>query len=163
MTQTTRVIDVGLSDAMKNNKKMNGSYTKVGFPQGEPIASGDGETDRKNMVDLATNAAIFHFGIDTKSGIKRWPFMTNAFSNNKRRVESLLRSSAEKVYKGKMSVKRALGIIGEDMTDKVKQEMRDISSPKEEEETIRLKQGVSNPTIDTGQMVNSVTHVEVVK
>jgi hypothetical protein len=41
--------------------------------------------------------------------------------------------------------------------------MRDISSPKEEEETIRLKQGVSNPTIDTGQMVNSVTHVEVVK
>lgn len=164
MKLSTKVIDVGLTDTQKANKRMNGSYTKIGFPSGEPIGGTDtGKTDRKNMIDVATNAAMLHFGIKTKNGIKRWPFMENAFEENKSRVKELLKNAAQRVYEGKMTPKSALGVIGEDMVNKVKSEMRNISTPKEEDETIKRKKGASNPTIHTGQMVNTVTHVEVVK
>jgi hypothetical protein len=158
-----RVIDVGLTDAQRANGDMDGAFTKVGFPSEGRVASGNGDSDRTSVIDLATNAAILEFGMKTKGGLKRWPFMSNAMRKNKRRIEQLLRILAEKVYKRNVTAKRALGIIGEDMVGKIKQEMRDISTPQEEDATIKRKKGVSNPTIDTGQMINSVTHVEVKK
>ena len=143
---------------MKSNSSLNGSYTKVGFPSGAPVAQGE-ET---SMIDVATNAAILNFGISTSSGVKRWPFMTTAMTANKRRIQELLRKGSIKVYEEKSTAKQVLGIIGEDMVGKIQDEMRNISTPREEDSTIKAKKGVSNPTINTGQMLNSVTHKEVI-
>lgn len=160
----TTVIDVGLTDAQKANKSMNGSFTKVGFPSEGQLAHGDGEdTGRKNMIDLATNAAILQFGIETKSGVKRWPFMSNAMEKNRKDVEKILEAGAKQIYAGNRSAKHVLGVVGEKLVNEIKAEMKDISAPKEEPKTIKKKKGVSNPTIDKGQMRNSVTHVEVTK
>lgn len=144
---------------MKANRSLNGSYTKVGFPSGSAVAQGE-ET---SMIDVATNAAILNFGITTASGVKRWPFMTNAMTANKRTIQESLRNGSVKVYEEKSTARQVLGIIGEDMVGKIQDEMRNISSPQEEASTIKAKKGVSNPTINTGQMINSVTHKEVLK
>jgi hypothetical protein len=54
---------------------------------------------------------------------------------------------------------RALSILGEFHQEQVKEQIRLTRSPRLEQSTIDRK-GSSKPLIDTGQMIQSVTHKE---
>jgi len=53
----------------------------------------------------------------------------------------------------------ALSEVGEWMTAKTKAKIRGLKSPPNAASTIKRKKS-SNPLIDTGQMINSIQHVE---
>lgn len=137
--------------------------TKVGFPEGERVSSASTQTNNSvdDMSELARIAFTLEFGAP-HLGNKKWPFMTKAFQSNRRRIESLTAQLYDQASQGRVEGMRALGILGEFHQENIKEQIRLTRTPRLEESTIAAK-GSSKPLIDTGQMIQSVTHKEGVR
>lgn len=167
--------DLGWGRIVQELLLAQGSYTKVGFPvdaapgaprkkviKGRKIAS--------DMSEIAQIAAFNEWGTGVTSGrsggtimyIPPRPFMSTSIDENRVQLNELIDKLYFQIIAGNMTTRRALQIIGEWMTTKTKKKIRDIKDPPNAPETIRRKRS-SNPLIDTAQMINSVTHVEVIK
>lgn len=148
-------IDLGWNKIKKELKLINNSYTKVG------IQGNAGE--EKNGASIVMVGVYNEFGTpNAKYPIPARPFMRTSFEEQKKELKKIQDSQYQKILKGKTTVKRALGLIGEFMTGKVKEKITKIKSPPNAEST-KASKGSSNPLIDTGRMRASVTHVEVIQ
>lgn len=142
-------------DRIKNDLRLlNDSHTKVGVQQGETHKGEDGE-----LSDMVIIAAANEFGTRR---IPPRPFMKNAFDGNQQQIRMLTTKMYSDVVRNMKSVKDALGTIGEFFTAKVKTEIRNLKVPPNAPSTIRRKKS-SNPLIDTAQMVQTISHVEVIR
>jgi hypothetical protein len=146
-----RDIDKGWKKVIKSIYDLNGAFTKVGVQQGTP-------SDTPG-VDMVTIAAANEFG---NGSIPARPFMANAFEKNKQNLYDIAKKQYAKVLDNQEDPKRALGLIGAWYQAKVQLEIRNGSFAPLSLATIAAK-GSSKPLIDTGQMINSIRHVEVVK
>lgn len=157
------VKDFGWNRITHELKLMDNSFTKVGFPEnsqvGKPRKKVKGEKIATEMSEVAAIAAFNEWG--TKN-IPSRPFMSTSFDENLQGLNRLKAKLYIEIVNGRMGVSQALSIIGEFMVSKTKKKIRDISSPPNAPSTIKKKKS-ANPLIDTGQMINSVTHVEVIK
>jgi hypothetical protein len=88
------------------------------------------------------------------------PFFRPAFDKNAQKLGAFIETTVGAVYLGKLAPRQALGLIGEFMVAKVKAEIRAVKSPPLAKLTI-VRKGSTKPLIDTGQMINSVQHIEV--
>jgi len=169
------VKDFGWTKISRELKLMDGSYTKVGFPENaevkKPSKKIKGEKVATDMSEIAIVAAFNEFGTSgTKSSrsggssvkIPPRPFMSTSFDESMDGLNRLKQKLYIKIINGEITLKVALSIIGEYMVAKTKKKIRDIKSPPNAPSTIKKKKS-SNPLIDSGQMINSVTHVEVLK
>ena len=166
--------DHGWNNMKKGWKSLHNSYTKVGFPaESEPGKSNKkvkGNKIATNMSEVATIAAFNEFGTSaskskrsggSKIHIPR-PFMSTSFIENQTSLNSVQENQYNQVITGKKSVRQGLAFIGEFMVSKIKKKIVDIKTPPNSIATIQKKKS-SNPLIDKSQMLNSVTHVEVIK
>ncbi len=165
------VRDLGWERIQRELKRADGSVTKVGFPLGEEPA--DGELG--DMTEVASVAAIHEFGAP-KANIPERSFLRAAHDENLRALAALKKRLYSEIVEGRLTTAEALAQLGEWMTNKTQKKIRDLKQPALAPATVRAKArtlrgkrkakflaGGGNPLIDTGQMLNSVTHVEEVR
>jgi hypothetical protein len=83
-------------------------------------------------------------------------FMRSTIVEKKNEIIALQRELLSKISSGDMQLVTALGLVGEKVSDDVKQKITSIRTPPNSPMTIERK-GSSNPLIDTGQLRNSIT------
>lgn len=83
-------------------------------------------------------------------------FLRNGHDENVDRVISQTERAVSQVVAGEMTVDDLLDFCGEQMATAIKNYARDLSSPPNSGFTTDRK-GSSNPLVDTGQMIESIT------
>jgi hypothetical protein len=173
--RTVKVIEIdhGWKRIQKEMKKLNKSYTAIGF-------FGHGG---KPSNDMAARAAVNELGAKIRVTQKmRWfflfkfgkmlmkrilyipkrPFMKQTYEKNKNKINKKCDQEYMNIVKGKSSVKQALSRLGEWYTGHVKVTIRKGNFKANAPLTIQQKNS-SKPLMDTGQMWNSVRHREFIK
>lgn len=162
---TVIIKDRGWNRIVRELKEMDGSYTKVGFPQEGEVKSkrsvGSGHEEYTSISEIALIASWLQFG--TKNIDPGWPFFTEAFDESIDELILIRDRLYVKVVSGTISTKMALAVMGEFMVKKVKTKIVSMKSPPNAPATIRAKKGADNPLIDTGQLLNSVQHTEFIR
>lgn len=131
----------------------------VGFPiggvLGRPTRRGSGHKPFKSMAEVAYVMGCHEKGLGHNP--KR-PFMMPAMVKNKAAIDTLQERTGKAILLGQMSVRDGMNLIGQFMAEKIKQEIREMTSPALKPATIKRK-GNSLLLQDTGQAINSVTWV----
>lgn len=83
-------------------------------------------------------------------------FMRNGYDENADRVFRQTERAVKQLMDGEMSVDDFLDLCGQQMATAIKKYARDLDTPKNHSYTIEQK-GSSNPLVDTGQMIESIT------
>ena len=114
---------------------------------------------KTGKTTVAQIAAWNHFGVQkTKGpGIPARPWMQIAIDKKLIKWERLAEFSVLKIYAGHWDVKKALDVIGTQMTADFKRSLTQLKEPPNADSTIRRKKS-SNPLIDSGQLRASHGH-----
>ena len=158
----TEIIDKGWANVIRETKLAAKSFTKVGLPENStPVRGnkkGSGHEQVTEMSKLVMIGAVHEFGSPTK-GIPERPFIRPSYDKNKEPLQNIIENEYTKIITGKSTVRLSLGRIGEWMKSKTQAQIRSITSPPLKLRTI-LRKKSSKPLIDTGQMIQSINHVE---
>lgn len=157
------VKDLGLGRILEELNKADNSFTKVGYPaEGEAkegTRKGSGREQYDTISEVAEIAFYNEFGTGTTP---ERSFIRTSFDENLEKINQMKIKLYNMIVDGKMTVHRALGIMGEAHVNHIKRKIRDIHEPPNAPSTIARKKGADNPLIDTAQMLNSVQHVEII-
>jgi len=167
--------DFGWTRISRELKLIDNSFTKVGYPENAQVKSPTkkvkGKKISSNISEVATIAAFNEFGTSqaksSRSGgslvsIPARATLGPSLDENLENLNQLKAKLYIEIVNDRITLRKALSIIGEFMTAKTKRKIRDLKSPPNSLVTIKKKKS-SNPLIDTAQMINSVTHTEVLK
>jgi hypothetical protein len=153
-----RVLDTGWNELLKVVKNLQDSkaYVKAGV-------FGDKAGERGEPLTTVDLAVIHEFGAPS-AGVPERSFIRSSFEKHRPEYIAALRKLVAEVYGLKMSIPKALGIIGLRMATDMK---RGITSgagipPPNAPATIARK-GSDRPLVDTGRLMNSITWHVVTK
>lgn len=140
-------------------------HTEVGFPLSgkveEPSRVGSGHEPARSMVDLAFIASVHEYG--TRDGrVPARPFFRPALDGNREAISEIQDVALARVVRGTCTVKEGLALVGEKACSLIRKQIRALKWPPLKPTTIKRK-GSSKLLIDTGQLINSVQHVERVR
>lgn len=162
MSQRAGVVDtdMGMEAVVAEIEKLNNSYVKVGFQQGEVTKSQTkGQRSKKAGLSMPQIAAQNEFGTEH---IPARPFMRTSFDENREKINRAISGEYDKIVAGQGTVKKSLNLIGLLMTQLIQKKIREIHYPPNAPSTIARK-GSSKPLIDFGQMIQSVRHEVVIQ
>lgn len=135
-------------DFQKKITSLKNVSIKVGFPS----EKAETESTDQEGVSALFKATVNNFGL----GVPKRPFMNIAFAKNKKKYKKIVIKQLSKVevldYKPFLN---KLGIVAQ---QDVQREITALRSPANNPATIQAK-GSSNPLIDTGHMLQSVTYI----
>ena len=152
-------IDRGWGAFRSSMKKSTGKrFTKVGFPA---EASPKGNGPAKSMLEQVQIAAVHEFGAP-KRHVPERSFLRATHDENREKLNKISDLELDRIFKGESTVEQSLSRIGEWLTSKMKNRIRNRISPALSSATIKAK-GSDVPLIDTAQMIQSITHVEVAR
>ena len=158
-------IDMGWDRIKSELSKMDGSFTKVGLPFNtkakSPSRKGSGRKPISSSSELIKIAIVQEFGTKDKR-IPSRAAIRQAFAQNLASISSTKEKLYGGILDGKLGTKRALGLLGEFQTAKIKAQITKLKSPPNKPSTIKRKRS-ANPLIDRSQYRNSITHVEVLR
>lgn len=133
------------------------------------------ERGQEEPANVAQIASFHEFGTDT---IPARPFIGPTVDGKRDEYGRLMERVARLIVVGKLTPKRALALVGEQMSADIKAAIRALTDPPLAESTIAAKKrkaaylgaekaeayaaGGANPLIDTGHMLNSVTYAVVI-
>jgi hypothetical protein len=185
-TNSIKIVDRGWAKIMENNKLLKKAYTKVGFPSDATLS----QTALSKYSDVSEVASVAMFqefgtvqevtgkqsayltaqGFPIRVGARITnpprPFMSTSFDENVEKIHRMAAKILRSMTESGISVKQGLAILGELGVDLVRKKIKSIDSPPLHPFTIaqRAKRSVgsSKPLVDTGQMVQSVTHTEII-
>lgn len=157
-------VDKGWNRIQRQLKQLGGSYSKVGWPLGADPKKRP-RSKRETISEVATVAAVHEFGAP-KRNIPERSMIRATFDQEKQTVFKKKLKAFDDVLAGNVSPKEALGRIGEYMVNKVQKRMKEGISPALKPQTIKAKTTKGGkvgfvPLIDTAQMLQSLTHDEV--
>lgn len=162
-------IDHGWRRIASTLKWLRRSYTKVGFPQTGRAGAPRRKRGKmpQDMSGVVTVAAVHVFGAP-KRNIPQRDFFRPSIDGAKKRIARLQTREYNKLLDGTITVREGLSVIGEYTTNVVKKGIRDLKLPPLAPSTLarkrsRYNDNNPNPLIDTGQMLQSVQHQEVIK
>jgi len=133
-----------------NLKKAESQYVKVGI-----VGSSAGETNEEGftMVELA---AVHEFG-SPSNNIPERSFIRRTFAVKETLLKDFTADLAKKVVMNKITIENALEILGQWGAAEIKNTIKEGVTPPLKPATIAAK-GSSLPLVDTGQMLNSISH-----
>lgn len=143
-------------------EKMNGKKVHVGALQGEHAwLAGIHEYGCKIPVTDKMRAYLHKQGLHLKKSTKyitipERSFLRTGHDTYADEVVKNCEMALGQVINGKMSIDTWLDAYGQMLADKIKLYMRDLKSPPNHPFTIQNK-GSSNPLIDTGNLLESIT------
>lgn len=165
MAEKMTIIDRGWIELIRNLQKADNSHTKVGLNQG---AKG------KDLSDLVLVGAVNEFGTKGKTvtssrsggsvttgGIPERPFMRSTFDEQFPNINAMVANEYDKILQSRSTVKISLGRIGAFVKGRIQAKITALTSPPNAPSTRRQKKS-SNPLIDTGEMRQAISHVEVI-
>lgn len=123
-------------------RKAKNKRVKVGFPAGKDSADEEG-------VSAIFKATVNNYGL----GVPLRPFMAIAFAQNSDKYKKFL---GKEISKDPDNIDTTLDKIGAMGKGDVQKSIIDLKSPPNAKWTIS-KKGSSNPLVDTGHMIQSVT------
>jgi hypothetical protein len=132
-----------------------GSRVKVGV-----LAEAGGDKEHgDDGITLIELAAIHEYG-SPAAGIPERSFIRRTFSEKHEELAKMQEKLVGAIVEGKMDVRRALEILGQWGAAEIKKTVKSGPHipPPLEPSTVRRK-GSDRPLVDTGLMINSVTHV----
>jgi len=121
------------------------------------LFGGDGSYESEDGSSVTVAEVGFYNEFGTNKNPER-PFMRRTVIEQKKEIKRLSRVLAKKVEQGHMTIDIGLGSLGEKVSGFIKKTIIAVDSPIESPMTLAKKKGVSNPLIDSSQMLNSVTH-----
>ena len=142
--------DLGYAAMKLRIKQMKNSYTKVG------VQAGSKEQD--GVTDLVTVAAANEFGTNT---IPERSFIRSTFEENKTELAAVSAAEVKAIVEGRKTVDTSLSLIGLLHTGQIQAKIHSNIPPPNAEATIERK-GSSVTLIDSGQLVQSIRHVNVI-
>lgn len=151
-----------LSEVAKTLTAISGKKVKVGALEGENAwLAGIHEYGCKIPVTPKMRAFLHRQGLHLKDSttvitIPERSFIRTGHDENADRVLKQTERALSQVVAGKMSVDAMLDLYGQQMATAIKTYMRNLSSPANHPYTVEQK-GSSNPLIDTGGMLESIT------
>ena len=157
---TTVKLD-GLKQLRANVAALKNNHVKVGFVSGsevgKPEREGSGREPWSEISEVARVAIWNEFGTKT---IPARPFFLNALAMSRGKLKTFKTKIAGLVMNGKITSVVAFENLGLFMKAEIQMSIRRMTSPANAESTKAAK-GSSHPLIDTGQMINSVSHATV--
>lgn len=144
--------DLGMLDFIKRIREVKDARVHVGV-----LADDSKGGAREGDLTVAEIAAILEYG--TKDGhIPARPFLRHTFDAHREEMEKIGEKLIGQAVDGKITVDKALGIMGAKLSAEVK---KCITSgpgvpPPNAPSTIKAK-GSSRPLVDTGRLVNAIT------
>lgn len=144
--------DFGWNNIVRNLKKANRSYTKVGLPENGVTAG------RLTMPELVNVGHINEFGLN-KGGVAR-PFIKGVVDSNTNAVHELQFSGARRLLGG-LPLRAALAYIGSGVEKIIKKNIITKQFTPNKPKTI-AKKGFDYPLVETKQLLNSIQHKETV-
>jgi phage gpG-like protein len=161
-------IDKGWKRFVRDMGKIDGSYVKVGLPEGfTPGTASDPTGGQRDASEILIIGATHEFGTD-KAGPKKnitipeRSWLRSSFDKNKERFNRALDRTYDQLLRRRLSVFEGLGRVGLLAANSAKKMIRDLRVPPLAPSTIKRK-GSTNPLVDTGQLVQSITHEVKVK
>lgn len=141
----------------EHQKLLRKPYVDVGVLGGEHKPEESGGQPISN-IGLAR---IHEYGTAT---IPERSFIRSTLFENRPMIVELIKEMKTKIYSGKMTVDKALDIIGLQLQTLIRGKIQDGDPawPPNTDETIKRK-GSSKPLIDTGQLLKSITYKKVIK
>jgi hypothetical protein len=168
----SRVIDrdLGWKRTLKALAGTKGAYFSVGLhSDAKPYESG-----QEGPATVAQIAGFHEFGSKDGEHPPARPFLRPTIDGNREKYAVMLERVLGLVIDGKLTLKKALGLVGTQVATDVKQAITDVTSPPLAPSTLAHKaakaahvgkEGVAayieaggNPLIDTGHMRHSVTY-----
>ena len=151
-----------LPEIAKTTRALNGKKVKVGALQGEQAwLAGIHEYGVRIKVTPKMRAFLHSQGLHLKATTKEIviperSFLRTGHDKNAKRIIEQTERALSQVLAGKMSIDDMLDLYGQQMATAIKTYMRDLKTPPNHPHTIEQK-GSSNPLIDTGNMLESIT------
>jgi hypothetical protein len=145
--------DLGWDRIKRTMGRLSGSHTKVGLQQGAQHKGEDGTSD------LVSIGAAHEFGAP---GIPRRSFLRPSYDENRKGLERVMAQEKGKIILGTSTIEDSLDRIGLLHTAQVQAKIRSNIPPPNAPATIAIK-GSSATLIDTGQMIQSIRHVNEIK
>ena len=169
------MIDHGWNKLVAEIKKLDGSRTHVGWfgRGGDPstdvaaraIVNEHGATIRvtKKMRGFLAGALGIYLKKSTRViRIPARPFMAKTIALFKRKLSERMAIEYNNLLNGKQGAKKTLSRLGEYWVGRIKFTILRVKFKSNHPATIK-KKGSSRPLVDTGQMINSTDHREVMK
>lgn len=154
VTYTT--VDLGWLAILDQLALAEKAYVKVGFQMGSVTKNQrKGVRRQKAGQSMPEIAAKNEYGAP---GVPARPFMSTAVDMNISLINDYIARQYDLLLKGKSTVDKSLGLIGQLMTGLIQKRIRAIVYPPNSPRTIAIK-GSSKPLIDFGQMIQSVRYV----
>jgi hypothetical protein len=154
----TRVIDHGFNAIVKELRKLEKKpYVKIGYPEKKASTNAEKETsdDSESFVTVLDVALWHEFGTNN---MPERSFVRASFDQNQKKYEKLNRELLVKIYSGKMTVEKALDILGFTIENDIKAFIR--SGEVNPESQRAINEG-GTTLDDTGQLINSITFIKV--
>lgn len=147
--------DLGYDKWLKQMREIaDKPFTKIGI-------LGDGDSNEEGVTVLQYGSAnefgASGAGKNRNVEIPERSYIRSTIDERKRRIFGKAFQLQESIFLGKISVKKALGIMGLLIQGNIIQKIVSLRSPANEASTIK-KKGSSNPLIDTGRLRQSINY-----
>lgn len=151
----------GLPELIDTLKGLSGRKVEVGAAGSDAWLASIHEYGCRITVTPKMRAFLHGQGLHLKESTKEIviperSFLRTGHDENVDRVMAQTERALSQVVAGKMSVDDMLDLYGQQMATAIKNYMRDLSSPANHPYTVEQK-GSSNPLVDTGQLIESIT------
>jgi hypothetical protein len=157
---TAQLIDRGFTAEVDRYYSLDKSYVVAGFPAseapGKTNRKGSGHEPAKSMDEIVQIAGVHEFGSPAQ-GIPQRSFFRPALDKAMPAVGVMKPRLLNQILDGKRTIRSGLGVIGEFLVSKIKNEIRTGTFAPLKPSTIARK-GSDKPLIDTAQMINSVSY-----
>jgi hypothetical protein len=163
-----RDVDKGWQRMRKVAQQAEGSSVKVGVLEGEK----DARVNEPTGITNTQLAAIHEYGSPARN-IPERSFLRATLDANRDAYNAFIAQLVSHIFAGKLSVARALGMVGLKVVADIRARIRKGIAPPLADSTLWRKvakgrkgrgkrnRGKSVPLIDTGQLINSITHAVV--
>jgi hypothetical protein len=157
----TRSVDHGFKGIIKELKKLeNKPFVKIGYPaevSKKDAKKKDGSGATSEFVTVLDVAVFHEFGT---VNLPERSFIRASFDDNVKKYEKMNKKLLIKIYSNKMTVERALDILGEMILNDIKKfminnEVKPVS--------IRASNDSGSTLVDTAQLMNSLTFKRIMK
>lgn len=136
--------------------KAAGNLTVVVGVMGEKAAAMHAASPESARLTNVEIGLIHEFGAP-KAHIPERSFLRSTFAEQREKVIQVAAKAAQKVYADESGFERRLGQIGLYLAAEVKKKIVSKIAPPNAPSTIARK-GSSTPLVDTGQLLDSITH-----
>lgn len=176
----TQVKDKGYKAIIKELRILeNRPYVKVGFPSESPKT----KEDHKDEDGKSSGLTVLDVAVFSEFGTEKTPersFMRASHDDMVPEMKTLIARCMKAVYEGRITVSRALGIMGITAERNTKKFLTDnkVKPPSKKSDSasfsftpvksgssrapvVDVKRRSMKTLIDTAQMLNSITHIKI--